>query len=166
MQFHAAGPAEFSNVNRNDFITDFNLTGKIKNHFKEEAGEDVRTNHMRRFNALLQRYKDLKDIVLPLNASIDPYFKSDTAAVYHYFKHSDFGNEKLTPEQYFEIASQLVNEPLNRRSEQLNQQGNMNMITFTDTTSGALGIVFETLADGKQSIATIFYDEKVIRPTE
>ncbi|CAL1278295.1 unnamed protein product [Larinioides sclopetarius] len=144
------------------FARDYGIKGKRAVHFTNEVLHYFDTNPEECFNALEKLYTDLESAVLPLNANATPNFASDASAVCHYFKHSDFGSTLLTAEEYFNIAAELVSEPLNQRLAQLNQQGDKTMITFTNPINGAKGVVFETLADGAQSLATVFYDEKVL----
>lgn len=151
------------NVDINKFNRDYGIKGKRAEHFNNEIHANFLPNGLKNFDDLNKQYSDLERIVVPLNAGIDPQFASNATAIFHCFKHSDFGSEVLTPEKYFEIASELVNEPLNREKDQLTQEGDKNMITFEDPIRGAKGVVFETLAGGKQSLVTVHYDGRVLQ---
>ncbi|XP_042909159.1 uncharacterized protein [Parasteatoda tepidariorum] len=147
-------------VNRNVFAK-YRIQGKRSEHFRNEVFNEFKTNRENSFKALDEVYTNLKSTVLPVNAKAVPKFASESAAIYHVFKHSEFGDKLLTPEQYFDIASNLVNEPVNQQSATLNQQGNISMVVFTNPINGAKGVVYEKLADGTQSLATLFFDYKV-----
>lgn len=146
----------------NKFVSDYGIIGKRTEYFNQQVYENFLTNPEESFNALENLYIELEGAVLPLNARIDPKF-TDISAVCHYFKHNKFGDEELTPEEYFKIPMQTVHESLYRRKEQLNQQGDRNIITFTNPSKGAVCIVYEKLEDGTQSLASVHYDRKVLK---
>ncbi|XP_055940575.1 uncharacterized protein LOC129971115 [Argiope bruennichi] len=154
------------NVNTNTFNRNYGIEGKRAVHFRNQVYNDFDANWEESFKDLDKLYAKLENRVLPLNENIEPKFALNSSAIYHYYKHSKFNSKDLTAEEYFNIASELVNEPINQRSAQLNQQGNRTMIVLTNPINGGKGIVVEALGDGSRYMVTFFYDEKVIQQAQ
>lgn len=113
------------------------------------------------YNKLNERYNNQKARVAPLNQKCQPGFFSDDAATYHYLKHKHFGSSgELTPEQYFQIAEEVVGNPTNKTNAMLSQDGSCVMITYIEPKRGVRAIKIDR--QGNSGIATVMYDKKVM----
>lgn len=114
------------------------------------------------FANLNDRFNNLKDTVGPLNSACQPGFFTDGAATYHYLKHKHFGSAgELTPEQYFQIAEEVVGNPTNRTNSMLSQDGSCVMITYLEPERGVKAVKIDR--QGGSGIATVMYDDRVYR---
>lgn len=114
------------------------------------------------YDKLNERYENFKSKVAPLNQKCEPGFFSDDAATYHYVKHKHFGSSgELTPEQYFQIAEDVVGNSTNQSNSVLSQDGSCVMITYLEPERGVRAIKIDR--QEQSGIATVMYDDKVLK---
>ncbi|XP_045770870.1 uncharacterized protein LOC123871232 [Maniola jurtina] len=111
------------------------------------------------YEDLNKRYETLKSKVSPWNQNCQPGFFGDDAATYHYLKHyKDFkAMGKLTIEQYFKLAEEVVGNPTNQTNAMLSQDGSCVMITYLEPQRGVRAVKIDR--QGDSGIATVMYQK-------
>lgn len=141
--------------NQATFDKNRGIEGKRVKFHRQKALNQIKNDEGKQ--ELNQRYNTLKSEVGPLNQQCKPGFFSDDSATYHYIKHKHFKTGEITPEQYFQIAEEVVGNPVNKTNSILSQDGSCVMITYKEPVNEVKVIKIDRCGDS--GIATVMYEK-------